>query len=132
MYQYNAIIQKVVDGDTLEIDIDLGLSIWCRSERIRLYGINTPEVYGVKKGSAEWELGNKASEFVKTYLKENDHIIVDTVKDKKEKYGRYLAVVYIKIDPEVLKGLADIRKVEDFYCLNDILISKGLAEKYMI
>ncbi len=61
MYQYHAIIQKVVDGDTLEIDIDLGLSIWVRSEKVRLYGINTPEVFGVKKGTPEWELGNKAS-----------------------------------------------------------------------
>ena len=45
MYQYNANIRKVVDGDTIEIDIDLGLSTWVHSERIRLYGIDTPEVW---------------------------------------------------------------------------------------
>ena len=132
MYQYSAIIRKVVDGDTMEIDIDLGLSIWVRNEKLRLYGINTPEVYGVKKGSPEWELGNKSSDFVKSNLKENDQILVETIKDKKEKFGRYLGIIYLKIDPSVLEVLTNIRHIGDFYCLNDILLGKGLAEEYMI
>jgi micrococcal nuclease len=132
MYQYKAIIQKVVDGDTLEIAIDLGLSMWVHDEKVRLYGVNTPEVYGVKKGSPEWEHGNKASEFVKSVLKEKDEIIVETIKDKKEKYGRYLAVVFIKIDPILISGLSGIRSTGQYHCLNDILIGKGFAESYMI
>ena len=132
MYQYNAIIRKVVDGDTVEIDIDLGLSSWVHSEKIRLYGIDTPEVYGVKKGSPEWELGNKSSEFVKQNLKENDGVIIETIKDKKEKFGRYLGLIFIQIDQSVLSGLTDIRSIGDYYCLNDILIGKGLAKKYMV
>ena len=132
MYQYKSIIQKVVDGDTLEIAIDLGLTVWIYDERTRLYGINTPEVYGVKKGSPEWELGNKASNFVKSVLKEKDEIIVETIKDKKEKYGRYLALVYLRIDPAILTGLLDIRSIGEYYCLNDILVRKGLAEVYML
>ena len=132
MYQYKAFIKNVVDGDTLEIDIDLGLYVWIHGEKIRLYGINTPEVFGVKKDSAEWKLGNKASVFVKQVLKEKDEIIVETVKDKREKYGRYLAVVYVKIAAEHLAGLTGIRNIGEFYCLNDILIEKGFAEKYMI
>src|SRR5665648_985662 len=102
MYQYKAIISKVIDGDTLEIDIDLGLSVWIRNEKIRLYGIDTPEVYGVKKGSDEWERGNKASEFVKRVVLGHEEATVETFKDKKEKYGRYLAVVYIRINPCLL------------------------------
>jgi len=132
MYQYKSIIQKVVDGDTLEIAIDLGLTVWIHDERIRLYGINTPEVYGVKKGTPEWELGNNASSFVKSVLKEKDEIIVETIKDKKEKYGRYLALVYVRIDPAIVSGLSDIRSLGDYYCLNDILVRKGLAEVYML
>ncbi len=132
MYQYRAVIKKVVDGDTLEIDIDLGLLVWIHGEKVRLLGVNTPEVYGVKKGSPEWFEGNKASVFVKTVLKEHDDVIVETVKDKKEKYGRYLAVVYIKIDESYLAGLSGIRNMGNYYCLNDILIEKGFAEKYMI
>jgi len=132
MYQYKAFIKNVVDGDTLEIDIDLGLFVWIHGEKIRLFGINTPEVFGVKKDSPEWNLGNKASNFVKLILKEKDEVIVETIKDKKEKYGRYLAVVYVKIDPKHLKGLSGIRNIGEYYCLNDILIEKGFAEKYMI
>ena len=81
MYQYNAIVHKVVDGDTIEIDIDLGLLVWVHGEKVRLLGVNTPEVYGVKKGSPEWEEGNKASAFVKSVLKEKDEVIIETVKD---------------------------------------------------
>jgi micrococcal nuclease len=132
MYQYTAIIQKVIDGDTIEIDIDLGLSSWIHNERIRLYGVNTPEVYGLKKGTEEWERGNVASEFVKMNLKEDDEIIIQTIKDKKEKYGRYLGLIFLKIDPAVIAGLTNIRNIGDYFCLNDILIEKGLAEKYMI
>jgi len=132
MYQYRAIIQKVVDGDTIEINIDLGLSTWIHNEKLRLYGIDTPEVYGVKKGSAEWERGNLASEFVKKYLVEKSDVIIETIKDKREKYGRYLAMVYIKIDQGILAGLTGIRSIGDFYCLNDILVAKGLAKKYML
>jgi len=132
MYQYSAIIHKVVDGDTLEIDIDLGLLVWIHGEKVRLLGVNTPEVYGVKKDSPEWFEGNKASIFVKTVLKEKDEVIIETVKDKKEKYGRYLAVVYIIIDESYIAGLSGIRNMGNYYCLNDILIEKGFAEKYMI
>ena len=43
MYQYNAVIRKVIDGDTIEIDIDLGLTIWVHNEKIRLYGMIRPK-----------------------------------------------------------------------------------------
>lgn len=132
MYQYRAIIQTVVDGDTIEIDIDLGLSAWIHNERIRLYGIDTPEVYGVKKGSAEWERGNLASTFVKEHVKEKDAVIIETFKDKREKYGRYLALIYISLNPSVIEGLHDIRSIEGLFCLNDVLIAKGLAKKYVL
>lgn len=132
MYHYSAVIRKVVDGDTLEIDIDLGLSMWVHHERIRLFGVNTPEVYGVKKGSAEWVEGNKASEFAKSVLKENDEIRIETIKDKKGKYGRYLGLIYVHIDESIIDGLSGIRMIDDFYCFNDILIGKGLAVVYMI
>ena len=132
MYQYNAVIEKVVDGDTFKVDIDLGLSVWMRGERIRLYGVNTPEVYGVKKGSPEWERGKKSSDFVKSILKKNDPAIIETMKDQKGKYGRYLAVLYIKINTEITVGLNGIRQIGDYYCLNDILVQKGLAEEYYL
>lgn len=132
MYQYNALLNRVVDGDTYEIDIDLGLSIWVRNEKIRLYGINTPEVYGVKKESTEWQEGMKASNFAKEILKKNSPIIVETMKDHKGKYGRYLAVLYAKVNPEIIEGLDRIRQIGDYYCINDILVRKELAEEYYL
>ncbi len=132
MYQYRAVIQKVVDGDTIELDIDLGLSAWVHNERIRLYGIDTPEVYGVKKGSAEWEKGNSASQFVKEHVKEKDQVIIETFKDKREKYGRYLALLYIPLDNATVEGLSEIRHIDNLYCLNDVLIAKELAKKYIL
>ncbi len=43
MYEYRCIIIEVVDGDTVEVDIDLGFGVWMRAERIRIQGIDTPE-----------------------------------------------------------------------------------------
>ena len=45
-YEYNAIVTKVYDGDTITVDIDLGLGVWLKKQTIRLYGINTPELRG--------------------------------------------------------------------------------------
>ncbi|RKD86496.1 thermonuclease family protein [Mangrovibacterium diazotrophicum] len=132
MYQYQAEIVKVVDGDTYEIDIDLGLSVWVRGERIRLYGVNTPEVYGVKHDSEEYLAGKAASDFVKSIMKKGTLAIVETLKDSKGKYGRYLAVMYVQIAPEVLDGYSNIRSIGDYYCINDLLIAKELAEPYFL
>ena len=132
MYQYQAEIVKVVDGDTYEIDIDLGLTVWVRGERIRLYGVNTPEVYGVKHDSEEYIKGKAASDFVKSIMKKGTQAIVETLKDSKGKYGRYLAVLYVQMTPEVLEGCANIRSIGDYYCVNDLLIAKGLAEPYFL
>ena len=43
MYQYNCRIDRVVDGDTVDVDIDLGFDVWLKKQRIRLYGVDTPE-----------------------------------------------------------------------------------------
>ena len=43
MYEYNCKMVRVVDGDTVDVDIDLGFGVWMRNQRIRMYGIDTPE-----------------------------------------------------------------------------------------
>ena len=43
MYEYKCKLVKVVDGDTIDIDIDLGFGVWLQNQRIRMYGIDTPE-----------------------------------------------------------------------------------------
>ena len=43
MYEYKCKVVRVVDGDTVDVDIDLGFGVWMRKQRIRMYGIDTPE-----------------------------------------------------------------------------------------
>ena len=66
-YLYKATVTRVVDGDTVDLEIDLGMSVFAK-QRIRLAGINTPETYGVKKDSEEYAAGIKAKniEIMKT------------------------------------------------------------------
>ena len=89
-YIRRAKIVRLVDGDTVDVDIDLGMAITTR-QRLRLFGINTPEVRGPEK-----ESGHAATQHLAALLVEFRHegewdIVVQTYKDKKGKYGRYLA-----------------------------------------
>jgi len=113
LYRYKALVKAVIDGDTLDLEIDLGMSIFVR-ERIRLSGIDTHEIFGVKVGSEEYKLGMKSKSRVEELLT-NKTIYIVTTKDKKEKYGRYLAKVYLN----------------DGTCINDLLITEGLARPFM-
>ena len=65
MHTYKCTILKVIDGDTVDVDIDLGFGIWMRNERIRLLGIDTPE--SRTRDKVEKVYGNLAKEFVKSY-----------------------------------------------------------------
>lgn len=94
MYEYKAKLIKVVDGDTVDLEIDCGFKIFFR-ERFRLLGINTPETYGVKRTSEEYLAGLKASVWLEETLLKAKEIIVETTKDKKGKYGRYLALLHV-------------------------------------
>ena len=114
LYWYLATCDRVVDGDTLDLTLDLGMHVHIK-ERVRVYGINTPEVYGVKKDSEEYALGCKASERVKELL-EGKTIWVNTKKDKKGKYGRYLAIVFFDDENGQPCSLAET------------LVKEGLAE----
>lgn len=86
MYEYAAEIIKVIDGDTVDVDIDLGLDVH-RRERIRIMGVDAPEI------NAAGPEGEAARDWLRKYLLPGDIVIIRTVKDRKEKYGRYLASI---------------------------------------
>jgi len=91
MYTYNAELIEVIDGDTLDLKVDLGFDTSI-SIRVRLSGVDTPEIR--TKNLEEKERGLKARDFVKELFGKNGNkCVVQTVKDKKEKYGRYLATI---------------------------------------
>ena len=94
MYVYRAKLERVIDGDTLEVVIDLGFNI-LRKIKIRLKDIDTPEIF---RPSCEKEKqhGEKAKAFVEDFLTNTAYageLIVKTVKDSGI-YSRYSAVVY--------------------------------------
>ena len=88
MYEYKCKIVRVVDGDTVDVDIDLGFGIWMHKERIRVYGIDTPE--SRTRDITEKVFGKLATEAVKTFLPEGSMQTLVTVQDKAGKFGRVL------------------------------------------
>ncbi len=85
MYQYNAIIVSNYDADTARLDIDLGFGNWTKSQPIRVYGIDAPEM--------KTEEGKAAKAFVSTLIPPGTKVVLTTFKDAKEKYGRYLGKI---------------------------------------
>jgi len=86
MYEYRVDIRRVVVGDTVDVDIDLGFGIWMKNERIRLYGIDTPE--SRTRDKEEKKYGLAAKMFLENML--DDNIIMKTNKDAEGKFGRIL------------------------------------------
>ena len=66
MYEYKCKIRKVVDGDTVDVDIDLGFGVWLRKQRVRLVGIDTPE--SRTKDLEEKKYGLAAKEFLTKWV----------------------------------------------------------------
>ena len=90
MFLYrNVKVLRVVDGDTIDVEIDVGFKFTTR-QRFRLYGINTQETR--TRDKLEKKGGTKAKLWLRNKLR-GKQIAIET--KKQEKYGRYLAVVYV-------------------------------------
>lgn len=109
LYHYKATVNRVVDGDTVELTIDLGFTVKWKST-CRLYGINTSELRS--KNAEEKEKAKEAKKAAQLYLEEGSEVII--VSKELDKYGR---------------PLIDIYCTDDFSChFNDWLIKQGLAK----
>jgi len=93
MHEYRVNIVKVVDGDTVDVDIDLGFGIWMRNERVRLFGIDTPE--SRTRDLEEKKYGLAAKEYLKDKLASGQPIL-KTFKDGVGKYGRILGEFWVE------------------------------------
>ena len=91
MHEYKINILRVVDGDTVDVDIDLGFSTWLKKQRIRLYGIDTPETR--TRDLDEKKYGKMATNFLSDTIKDAEVVALRTYKDKKGKYGRILGEI---------------------------------------
>ena len=92
MFEYKCKVTKVVDGDTVDVDIDLGFGVWLRDQRIRLYGIDTPE--SRTSDPSEKLYGKAATEFLKKWLDGGD-VTIKTHKDERGKFGRILGELWV-------------------------------------
>lgn len=110
LYNYKAIVTSVYDGDTITVDIDLGMGIWNRGEKIRLYGIDTPEVRGPERPE-----GLVSRDYLRDLILDKE-IVLTSYKDKKGKYGRYLGTIWFK------------NAANEWFNVNEQLVSEGLAE----
>ena len=117
MFEYNCTIVKVIDGDTVDVDIDLGFGVWLKKQRIRLYGIDTPE--SRTRDLEEKKYGLVAKAFVLAHLPLGSTRTLTTVQDKTGKYGRILG-----------KFKAYDSDLDAWVNMNQWMIVKHLAVEY--
>ena len=85
-FLYKCVIQRIVDGDTIDVNIDLGFGIWLYKERVRIAGIDTPEKR--TRDKVEKVFGLAATAKAHELVPEGSHCIIRTRRDKAGKYGR--------------------------------------------
>ena len=92
MYEYRCKLVKVIDGDTMDIDIDLGFDVWLRNERVRLHGIDTPE--SRTRDLEEKKYGLAAKEYASRFLDDEWLTLKTKEYDAKGKFGRILGELW--------------------------------------
>ena len=120
MFEYRVNITRLVDGDTVDAELDLGFNIIYK-ERIRLMGIDTPE--SRTRNKVEKKLGLKSKARLKELISENKgNIILKTSKEGKGKFGRILGTLLLTVGDKEFS-------VNEF-SINDIMIDEGHAREY--
>ena len=92
-YTYNCTVVRVVDGDTVDVDIDLGFDVILKKQRIRLMGVDTPEKR--TRDELEKQFGLLATSIVEGFCPVGEKIMVETVLDGKGKFGRILGTLWV-------------------------------------
>ena len=118
MYEYNVKILKVIDGDTIDVDIDLGFGVWLHKERVRMMGIDTPE--SRTRDLEEKKFGLLSKEYVENYLEVGSKSkMICKSYDAKGKFGRILG------DFAIYDTVTDSERH-----LTEMMISNGYGVKY--
>lgn len=111
-YCYNAEVVRVVDGDTIRLNIDLGFDTVLRNQSVRLYRVDTPECR--TRDLKEKAAGLLAKDVVKGFVDQGSKVIIKTRLDTKGKFGRILGTIIS----------------EDGSNINEYLIDNGYAVEY--
>jgi len=113
MYEYKARLIRVIDGDTIDADIDLGFGVWVR-QRVKLYGINTPD-----SKSKDPEVRDKGiasrNKLIEILPRE---FVVQTILNKRGKFGRVLGNLFVQVDEHHKQNI------------NDTMVEEGVAIHY--
>ena len=117
MYEYRCKVTRVVDGDTVDVDIDLGFGVWMHKERIRLHGIDTPE--SRTRDLEEKKYGLLAKQQIESFMPRGSMQTLVTVKDKAGKFGRILG-----------KFLIYDKKTDRQMTINDWMVREHHAVAY--
>jgi len=120
MYEYNCTIARVIDGDTVDVDIDLGFGLWVRGERVRIHGIDTPE--SRTRDKIEKKFGLASKKFVQEMLPKGSKQTLVTEKAgdaSKGKFGRILG-----------KFRVYDSKYDKWCYMGDIMVDLGYAVRY--
>jgi micrococcal nuclease len=135
MYEYKATVKRIIDGDSLILDIDLGFYMFMNETKIRLYGLDTPEM------TSEDPLLRLQAIMATRYLFDNlkigEKVTIKTVLDKREKYGRLLATIITNDGLNINEGLIQNKlavsyhnltrdeQIQKHYENQEYLINKG-------
>ena len=111
MYEYNCKIVRVIDGDSIIVDIDLGFGLWIHGESIRLFGVDCPECRSRDKD--EKAAGLAAKDYVKGLLHDGGTYTLTT--KEKGKFGRYLGVIQLTDKTSVNGALVKERFAVAYY-----------------
>ena len=106
MYEYKSIVTSVYDADTITVNIDLGFGIWTFKQKVRLYGIDAPEMRGPERAD-----GIESRDWLREKILDKK-IVLKTKKDKTGKFGRWIGDVYLPGEE---------------ISLNEQMVSNGLA-----
>ena len=131
MYDYRATIVKVVDGDTVDVDIDLGFGVWLKDERVRLVGVDTPE--SRTRDLVEKAFGLAAKDFVKNLVEVEgaDIVLVTASYDSKGKFGRILGDIHVDGKP-LTTALLDNHMAVQYNAENKELVQAAHEENRKI
>lgn len=110
MYEYKCRILNIVDGDTVDVDIDLGFNVYLTNRRVRMLGIDAPETR--TKDLNEKALGLASKERLSQLMPIGSTFVVKTVLDKNDSFGRILGTFYKNINEQ---------------SINDIMLNEGYA-----
>ena len=121
MYDYRCKIVRVIDGDSIIIDIDLGFSHWIHGESIRLYGVDTPECR--TRDAEEKAAGLLAKEFVEEALHVGGTYRLQT--KEKGKFGRYLGTIYLTEETSINAALVKERLAVPYFGQSKVRVKEA-------